>query len=180
MPFRKYRRRLHYLEASIPRGFHKKIALLDGDIVGQIEHAPAEASGLPISGDRVVVMNCIWVLRRAKGHNLGRTLLENSIHEQKDAAGFATIGLEGHFTPWMKRDQMERLGFASIDSVRLRHRTKHKETPFVVHLMWLPLEEEAEKPTWDIEKLLEGVTFCMAHPLYNPESLMVKRIHEMC
>ncbi len=180
MPFRKYKRRLHYLEAAIPRGFHKKIALLDDDTIGQIEYAPAEVSGLPISGDRVVVMNCIWVLRRAKGHDLGRVLLEDSIREQKDAAGFATIGLEGHFTPWMKRDQLERLGFVSIDSVRLRHKVKQRKTPFVAHLMWLPLKEEAEKPTWDIEKVLEGVTFCMSHPLYNPESLDVERIHELC
>jgi hypothetical protein len=170
MPFRKYRRRVQYLETAVPKGFHKRIMFLDGDLIGQIEYAPAEASGLPISGDGVVVMNCIWVLRRAKGHNLGRTSL--------DAAGFATLALENHPSPWMKKDQIEKLGFVSMDSVELRHKAKHKENSFAVHLMWLALKEEAERPGWSVEDLLEGVTFCMAHPLYNPESLGIERIFE--
>ncbi|TET90553.1 MAG: hypothetical protein E3J35_05610 [Methanomassiliicoccales archaeon] len=178
MPSRKYRRRAQYLERAVPKGFRKKIMFLKGDAIGQIEYAPAEASGLPISGNGIIVMNCIWVLRRAKGHNLGRTLLADSIHRERNATGFATIALENHPSPWMKKDQIERLGFVSIDSVELRHRVKHKEIPFKVHLMWLPLKERAQKPAWNIESLLEGVTFCMAHPLYNPESLGIRRIFE--
>lgn len=61
LPFRKYRKRHEYLEAAIPKGFHKKLLIFNGEVVGQIEYAPAEASGYPIMGDDVVVMNCIWV-----------------------------------------------------------------------------------------------------------------------
>jgi len=66
MPFRKYRGRREYLEAAIPKGFRKKILTLNGEIVSQIEYAPAEASGYPISGEDIVVMNCIWVFEESE------------------------------------------------------------------------------------------------------------------
>ena len=70
IPFRKYRRRKAYLKIAIPKGFSKKLLFFDGKLVGQIEYAPAEVSGYPISCDeKYVVLNCIWVLRKAKGHN---------------------------------------------------------------------------------------------------------------
>jgi len=69
MSFRRYCQRQEYLEKAVPRGFHKKILIYEGKVVGTIEYAPAEASGYPITGDNVIVMNCVWVLRKAKGHN---------------------------------------------------------------------------------------------------------------
>jgi len=67
IPFRRYRKRQRYLEAAIPKGFRKDMLFLNGSTVGQIEYAPAEASGLPIHGQSTYVLNCIWVLRKAKG-----------------------------------------------------------------------------------------------------------------
>ena len=101
MPFRKYRRRVRYLENSVPSGFHKKILLLDDDIVGQIEYAPAEVSGYPIIGNRVIAMNCVWVLRRAKGHSLGELLLTDLVNSETNANGVSTIALENHPSPGM-------------------------------------------------------------------------------
>jgi len=169
MPFRKYRKRHEYLEATIPKGFHKKLLIYNEDIVGQIEYAPAEASGYPIHGDNVIVMNCIWVLRRAKGHNFGRQLLADMMESEKKATGFATIGLENHWSGWLKKEQMEKLGFESIDSFEVRRKTKHPDLCFKLHLMWLPKTEMPRPPTLNKSKLLEGVGFCLAHPLYHPE-----------
>ncbi|MDH7564348.1 MAG: hypothetical protein QHH24_05660 [Candidatus Bathyarchaeota archaeon] len=76
MPFRKHHTRQKYLEHAIPAGFRKKLLIVNGNAVGQIEHAPAEVSGYPITGNDVVVMNCIWVLRKAKGHDFGKLLLK--------------------------------------------------------------------------------------------------------
>lgn len=177
MPFRKYKRRISYLTKATPKGFRKKIILLDESIVGQIEYAPAEVSGLPIMGDGIFVMNCIWVLRKAKGHNLGKALLNDTIRSiRKDGGnGLATIGLESHPSPWMKKDQMEKLGFEEIDSFRMELVIRHKK-PFRIYLMWMPLRKNVKKPRWNKRKLLEGVDFCMAHPLYNPESINLKQI----
>jgi len=175
-PFRKYRQRREYLEAAIPKGFRKKLLIFRGEIVGQIEYAPSEGSGYPIRGRGIIVMNCIWVLRRAKGHRFGMRLFEEMMKTDPSVAGFATLGLEGHWSPWLRRDQLEKLSFKSIDSLRVSHKTKHVGEPFTVHLMWLPKRADAKPPTWDKRKLLEGVSFCMAHPLYHPQAYKPKEI----
>jgi len=180
MPFRKYRKRHEYLEAAIPKRFHKKLLILNGQVVGQIEYAPAEACGYPITGDNIIVMNCIWVLRRAKGRNLGKQLLNDMMKNEKNAVGFATIGLENHWSPWFKKQQMEKLGFKSIDSVKVTHKTKHKGECFKIHFMWLPTTENANPPKWDKSRLLEGEEFCLAHPLYRPEKPKLREIFEKC
>lgn len=176
MPFRKYRRRQKYLEAAVPKGFHKKLLIFNKEVVGQIEYAPAEVSSYPIKGENIIVMNCIWVLRRAKGHNLGKLLLTDMIESENDAAGFATIGLVNHWSGWLKKEHMEKLGFKSVDSVTVVHKTKHTGQGFKIHLMWLPRTKNAQPPTWNKRKLLEGVDWCTAHPLYHPEKLEMKEI----
>lgn len=180
MPLRRYRKRREYLEAALPGGLHKKLLLLSGEVVGQIEFAPAEASGYPITGANTVVMNCIWVLRRARGRRLGACLLRDMMEGEGWADGFATMGLEGHWSRWLRKRQMEALGFRSIDSIIVAHRTKHRGEPFKIHLMWLPRTRDSGPPTWDISRLLEGVDFCLAHPLYHPEGLKMRDILERC
>jgi len=179
IPFKKYWKRQKYLEAAVSKGFHKKLLVLNEQVVGQIEYAPAEASGFPIEGDNVIVMNCIWVLKKAKGHNFGKQLFADMMESEKNALSFATIALENHWSPWMKKEQMEKLGFKSLDSIEVTHKTKHKEQPFKIHLMWLPKTKDAKKPTWNKRKLLEGVDFCIAHPLYHPEKPKLQEILEI-
>ena len=179
-PFGRYRKRREYLATATPRGFHKKLLTVNDEVVGQIEYAPAEVSGCPIRGENIIVMNCIWVLRRAKRHNLGKQLLSDMIESEKNAAGFATIALESHWTPWLKKNQMEKLGFKSLDSVKVVHKAKHVGHPFKIHLMWLPTTKSTNKPKWDKTKLLKGIDFCAAHPLYRPESSKLKEILENC
>ncbi len=180
MPFRKYRKRREYLEAAIPKGFHKKLLIFDGKIVGQIEYAPADVCGYPITGDDTIVMNCIWVLRKAGGHNLGKHLLADMMESQKNAVGFATISLENHWSPWFKRWQMEKIGFEPVDSIEVVHKTKHKGERFRIYLMWLSKTKTVKPPTWNKSKLLEGVDFCLAHPLYHPQKPKLREILEKC
>jgi hypothetical protein len=125
-------------------------------------------------------MNCIWVLRKVKGHNFGKLLINQMIHNEKDATGFATIGLEHHWSPWLRKDQMERLGFKSIDFIDVRHKVKHRERCFRIHLMWLPVSKSPSVPQWDKLKILEGVDSCLAHPLYRPTKFKEERILEFC
>ena len=180
MPYRRYRKRSEYLERAIPGGLRKEILLLNGDAVGQIEYAPAEASGYPIRGRDIWVMNCIWVLRRAGGRRLGKLLMERMLRGIGEAGGVATIALEGHHSPWMKLWQMEYLGFKSIDHRRLRHRVKRRDICFTLHLMWMPLRPGAKPPEMDWAETLRGVDFCLAHPLYRAESWGLDVIYEPC
>jgi len=180
-PIRRYRKRQRYLEEATPKGFRKSILIFKDDVVGQIEYAPAEASGLPVSGENIVVMNCIWVLRRAKGHGFGRLLMSHMMESEPNATGFATLALVDHPSPWLKKWQMEYLGLKTIDSVKMRHKTKRPDICFETHLMWFPRQPQAKPPAWDEDKLLEGVDFCLAHPLYHPENLKtMKEIYHRC
>ena len=175
---RKYRRRREYLEAAIPNGFRKKILIFEGKVVGTIEYAPPEAAGYPIQGKNIIVINCIWVLRRAKGHHLGTRLIEDVMQCEPSASGFGTIALEDHRSPWFKKRQIERLGFKSIDSIRVTNRRKNADRSFTIHLMWLPRHKDAEPPTWDGKRLLEGEYFCRAHPFYHPQTYEPKEVLE--
>jgi len=170
MPFRRYKNRQKYLEKAIPKGFHKKVLILNAEVVGQIEYAPVRVSGYPIMGDNVIVMNCIWVLRKARGHNFGRLLVENMTKSEMGAAGFATIALENHWSPWFKKWQMEKLGFKPLDKIEVSHKTKRKSQIFSIYLMWMPVKQKAKPPKLDKQKILEGETFCSAHPLYRPQT----------
>jgi len=148
--------RYRYLKAAIPKGFHKKVLFLNGDYVAMIEYASAEVSGYPITNDSVIVMNCIWVLRKDRGNNYAKLLIQEMMDSEKEASGFATIGLENHWTVWLKRKQMEGLGFKSVRSIELMHKIRHQGRRFTLHLMWMPVKEGAKPPTWDESKLLEG------------------------
>lgn len=166
-----YDHRSKYLKCAIPRGFHKKMLIFNGDSVGTIEYAPAEGSGLPVVGDNVIVMNCIWVHRKAQGHKFGKQLLEDMIKSEKGASGFATIALENYWGGYFKKSEMESLGFKSVKSIRVRHKTKNRERCFELHLMWLPVTEDSKLPNWDESKLLEGVHFCRGHSLFHDRHL---------
>jgi L-amino acid N-acyltransferase YncA len=177
-PSKQYKKRIEYLKKAVPKGFHKKLLIFNGKVVGQIEYAPAVASYYPIMGDNIIVMNCIWVLRKVKGHNFGKQLLDNMIRSEENASGFATIALENHWSPWFRKWQIEKLGFRHIDFVKVSHKTKHKESRFTVYLMWMPINENTKPPTWNQQKLLEGLTSCIAHPLYHPQTYRQKQILE--
>lgn len=144
-----YHHRREYLRHAISKGFHKKILIFEGKQVGTIEYAPLEGAGLPIIGDNIIVMNCVWVQKKAQGHNFGKRLLEDMIESEKDASGFATIALENYWGPFFKKSEMEHLGFESLKAVRVRHKTKNRERCFKLHLMWLPSTEGSKPPTWN-------------------------------
>lgn len=173
--FRKHRDK--YLEEAIPNGLCKKILIWENEVVGQIEYVPAGFSALPIKGDGVYVMNCIWVLRKAKGHNFGKLLLDNTIRSIRDKAeALSTIALEGYPSNWCTKLQMEKLGFRSIDCIELRNKVGQEKKKFKVYLMWIPIKKYPKIPLWNTNDLLKGITFCSGHPLYHQKSPKLKEV----
>jgi len=175
---KRYKKRTLYLEKAIPNGFHKKILIFEGQVIGTIEYSPPEVSYYPITGDNIIVINCIWVLRKAKGHAFGRMLVKDMIESERESKGFATMALTEHWSPWFKKEQMEKLGFKPLESISVAHKIKHRDSAFNIHLMWMPIVKDAQQPSWDKQKLLEGITACIAHPLYHPQSYTPKQIFE--
>ncbi len=177
---RRYRKRFEYLAEAIGKGLRKHVLFMDGEAVGMIEYAPPDASPYPIDGEGVVVMSCVWVLSRAAGRGFGKTLVEGVREDARDAAGFASIALDGHPSPWLRLSHMERLGFTSIDSRRMRHRVKKPEQCFEVHLMWMPLSRYTSELEMNWHEMLRGVDYCIGHPLYRAESHGLVEPLEFC
>jgi len=144
-------------------------SIFNGEVVGAIEYAPADVSGYPITGDGVIVMNCVWVLRKARRHNFGKLLVKDMVKSEREAAGFATIALENHWSLWFRKCQIEKLGFEPVNSIRVAHKAKHKGEVFIIYLMWMPATEATKLLEWDRRRLLEGEAFCLAHPLYRSQ-----------
>ena len=167
---RRYRKRARYLAEALDRGFRKHVLFVDGEDVGVIEYAPPEASPYPIYGEDVVVMSCIWVKRSVEGRGFGGMLFDSMIEDARGTAGFASIALVDHPSPWLRLSHMERLGYTSIDARRIRHRVKKPERSFEVHLVWTPVSGEAAEPEMDWREMLKGVDYCIGHPLYRAES----------
>jgi hypothetical protein len=93
----------------------KKLLIVDGAVVGTIECGPAESCGHSMGGEHVIVMNCVWVLRKAKMRGFGRLVVEQMVNSERSADGFAMMASENHWSPWFRRDEIERLGFRSVD-----------------------------------------------------------------
>ncbi len=182
--YRRRKARVEYLKSAIPKGFHMKILFNNEDHVGMIEYGPPKAAGLPITGKNIIVMNCIWVHRRAQGNNFGKILMQDMTGGNKHAAGFATIALEKYWMHWMQKSMMGKLGFQSVRSVKLRHKSYEKGQCFIVHLMWLPKFKRVPLPTWNESQLLYGVDFCPNHPMYwgryGYAKLGFKKIYKKC
>ncbi len=177
---RRYRKRTSYLAEAVGRGFRKHVLFMDGEDVGVIEYAPPGASPYPITGEDVVVMSCIWVKRKAMGRGFGSMLLGKMLEDARGAAGFASIALVDHPSPWLRLSHLERLGFTSIDSKKMRHKVKKPEQCFEVHLMWMPMSEEGAELEMDWREMLKGVDYCIGHPLYRAESWGLEEPLEFC
>ncbi len=180
MPSKKYQNRVDYLNKAIPNGFRKKILIFNSVPVGQIEYVPIEASGYPIHGKEMIVLHCLWVLRKAQGHRLGQHLIDAMIQDHPETKAFVTIGLTNHWSPWLKKHHLELYDFTSINSINVSHKTKHIGECFTIHLMWRPNPRANKRPTWNPTHLLKGITFCMAHPLYHPQHLQMQDILQRC
>lgn len=154
--------RRDYLRRAGQSGLRKLLLLhFDVDeVAGQIEFAPPEASGLPIEGESLTVINCLWVTDAYTGLDGGRYLLA-ACGERAGTRSLATIGYNATL-PWLSRRFFERQGFTLLDQVETGR--YFGNTPIVAYLLWRPLVEGASPPTWDTARLLEGVSFCPGYP----------------
>jgi uncharacterized protein YciI len=152
--------RSDYLRRAGGRGLKKLLLLHEDKIAGQLELAPPEASGLPISGEGVTVIHCLWVSDAYSGLDGGQLLLA-ACSERTKAASLATIAFNATL-PWMPRSYFERQGFAAID--QLATGRFYGNTPIVAYLMWRPLLPDVPAPSWDRSLIPEGLLFCPRYP----------------
>lgn len=153
--------RTNYLLLSRTRGWRKLLLYYEDAIAGQIEFAPPGASGLPIQGERLTVIHCVWVLDAYTGLDGSRRLIAACAEQSEGCDSLATVAYNASLG-WLPRGLFERHGFTVVDQLDTGRFCG--ETPIAAYLMWRPLREGATPPTWDRDLLLAGVDFCPAYP----------------
>ena len=152
--------RLSYLRQARDRGLQKLLLFYGNQLAGQVEFATCRGSGLPVQGEEVAVINCIWVLDAFTGLSGARRLLA-ACSERTRAQSLVTIAYNDHL-PWMPASFFRSQGFSTLEQVETGR--FYENTSIVAHLMWRPLVDDAPCPTWDPARLLAGLDFCPAYP----------------
>lgn len=152
--------RADYLRRAGRRGLRKLLLLHEEEIAGQLEFAPPAMSGLPIEGEKLAVVHCLWVIDAYTGLGGSRLLLA-SCAELSGAQGLATIAYNTSL-PWLPRSFFERHGFLVVDQAETGR--FFGNTPVVAYLLWRPLDPAAKPPTWNRAQLHEGFEFCPHYP----------------
>ena len=82
-----------------------------GEPVGRIEIMPIEAAPVPLEGDGLWVIRCIWVLDKAKGLGIAGSLMRLALDAAQGSRGVAVLTYPG----WMPPDFFERFGFERVE-----------------------------------------------------------------
>jgi hypothetical protein len=106
------------------------------------------------------VIHCLWIEDAYSGLDGGQLLLA-ACAERSGARSLATIGFSSAL-PWLARSYFEQQGFTAIDQCATGR--FYGSTPIVAYLLWRPLVEGAQPPSWDRERLALGVSFCPGYP----------------
>jgi len=80
-------------KAFLARGFEQGLVFRKLDVRGKvfIEYAPAEAAWRPVVAPGYLVIHCLWVSGRYKGHQIGRDLLQYCLDAAEDSHGVAAV-----------------------------------------------------------------------------------------
>ncbi|MDK2931755.1 MAG: Acetyltransferase domain [Bacillota bacterium] len=78
--------------------------------VGRIEIMPIEAAPVPLEGEGLWVIRCLWVLDKARGLGIARSLMQLGLDAAQASKGVAVLTYPG----WMPAAFFERFGFQVV------------------------------------------------------------------
>jgi GNAT superfamily N-acetyltransferase len=82
---------------------------------GFIEYIPSEYSWRGIKADGFMVIHCVWVVGKSKGHGYGTKLLQECLDDAKGMNGVVVMTSEKTWLP--KKDLFIKNGFEKVDSM---------------------------------------------------------------
>ncbi|MGQ9778437.1 MAG: GNAT family N-acetyltransferase [Bacillota bacterium] len=85
-------------------------AFLHGEPVGRIEMMPIEAAPLPLEGDGLWVVRCLWVLEKAQGLGIARSLMNLGLDAAQGSKGVAVLT----YPNWMPPSFFQKFGFEMV------------------------------------------------------------------
>jgi ribosomal protein S18 acetylase RimI-like enzyme len=116
-----YRNKLVWFKKQYPKGLrYKLLRVYEGEKRGLssrgfIEYAPSEICWRGIDACGWMVIHCIWVVGRNKGHGFGSRLLEACIEDANDMNGVAVVTSSRN---WLPRPKLFlKHGFEKVDEI---------------------------------------------------------------
>ncbi|MGA2570723.1 MAG: hypothetical protein ABSF23_09405 [Terracidiphilus sp.] len=93
-----YEDKLVWLESRFRQGLRLKMILKGGR--GFIEYIPGKYAWRGIVAPNYMVVHCLWVVGRAKGHGCGEALLDECIRDARDANLDGVAAVTAHKRIW--------------------------------------------------------------------------------
>lgn len=83
-----------------------------GQVVGRVETMPINVAPLPLVGEDLTVMRCLWVVKEAQGHGHGKALVERALDAAEGTNGVAIVCYPG----WndVPESFLARFGFQTV------------------------------------------------------------------
>lgn len=105
-----------WLENLLPHGVGGKLAYFDGHLVGMLEYSPIEYAPFPVRGERILHINCIWVLPNYQRMAIGENLMKSFANEARARGkrGLSVMADEGPF--FMPATFFAHEGFRTIET----------------------------------------------------------------
>ncbi|MHA2377941.1 MAG: GNAT family N-acetyltransferase [Candidatus Thorarchaeota archaeon] len=112
--------RKKWLRIMMPRGLQVTAALgPKREMKGLIEHVPIQLASEPVSGEKSLFINCVWVLPTVWHTGVAKALMEHCINRAEEFGGLSVLAYDGDkwfgFMPYMPSSFFEKFGFIVID-----------------------------------------------------------------
>jgi len=87
-------------------------AFMERRPVGRIEVMPIETAPLPLQGEDLWVIRCLWVLPPAEGKGIGKALMGHALEAARGSAGVAALTFPG----WVPVSFYAKHGFKTVET----------------------------------------------------------------
>lgn len=86
-----------WLESHYPNKVGGKLAYLNGQLAGMVEFCPIENAPFPVTGEKLLHINCIWVLPGYQKRSVGHYLMNSCERETETRAcgGLSVLAYDG-------------------------------------------------------------------------------------
>jgi GNAT superfamily N-acetyltransferase len=116
-----YKEKLEWTKQRFKEGLRLKLLLVNEGARrgfrrrGFVEYIPGEYAWRGIRAEGYMVIHCIWVIGKNKGHGYGTKLLQECLHDAKGMNGVVVMTSDKTWLP--KKDLFVKNGFEKVDSM---------------------------------------------------------------
>lgn len=97
-----YRAKQEWMQARLREGMRYLLLQVNGYNAGMVEYIPGEHAWRGLQAEGYLVIHCLWVIGRNRGHGYGRQLLDACLEDARGTHGVAVMVSKSHWLPTPK------------------------------------------------------------------------------